>query len=261
MMQAYTGGAASGYAVLTIMAMIWFGLQATDGELVLGTILLAACVFGPMLVIGPPAYPVHWGDAALIFLVGSSIAVTLRVLTREMQWLTRKLRQDALLDDLTGLLNRRGWRYIASQEFERASRTGKPIALVTIDLDNFKNLNDHYGHDHGDRVLQDTAERLHATFRAGDIIARRGGDEFVVLLSDSTLDGALAAASRLRDATPVEEELSAGIAMWDGTEDLASLMRRSDQALYYAKSKSGGRTELAVAIHGASPQYLFAEAS
>jgi diguanylate cyclase (GGDEF)-like protein len=248
LMQAYSGGAASDYSVLLVMAMIWVGLQATDGELVAGVLLLGACSFLPMLLIGPRAYPVHWGHAALIFLAGSSVAVTLHVLSREVQRLTKKLRQDALIDDLTGLLNRRGWRYIATPEFERAARTGKPVALVTIDLDSFKEVNDHHGHDHGDRVLRATAERMQATFRAGDILARLGGDEFVVLLSNSTLDGALAAARRLREITPVREELSAGIAMGEGSEDLATLMYRSDRALYAAKSGGGGQTK--VAIHG-----------
>ncbi len=246
LMQAYTGGAASNYTLLLMMAMIWLGLQATDGELVFGLVVLAACAFLPMLMIGPPAYPVHWGDAALVFLAGSSVAVTLRVLTREVQVLTKKLRQEALIDELTGLLNRRGWRYIATPEFDRAARAGNPVALVTIDLDHFKELNDRFGHDHGDKVLRGTAERMQATFRAGDIIARLGGDEFVALLSNSTLDGALAAARRLREITPAQAELSAGIAVWDGSEDLATLMRRSDRALYAAKSSGGGQTHVAV---------------
>jgi diguanylate cyclase (GGDEF)-like protein len=172
--------------------------------------------------------------------------VTLRVLTREVQVLTEKLRQEALIDELTGLLNRRGWRYIATPEFDRAARAGNPVALVTIDLDHFKELNDRFGHDHGDKVLRGTAERMQATFRAGDIIARLGGDEFVALLSNSTLDGALAAARRLREITPGQAELSAGIAVWDGSEDLATLMRRSDRALYAAKSSGGGQTHVAV---------------
>jgi diguanylate cyclase (GGDEF)-like protein len=246
LMQAYSGGAASGYSVLVMMAMIWFGLQATDRELVAGALTLAACAFLPMLLIGPPAYPVAWGHATLLVLVGCSVAGTLRVLTREMQRLTRKLRQDAVIDDLTGLLNRRGWRYMAGPEFERAARAGKPIALVTIDLDNFKQLNDRLGHDFGDRILRETAEWMQATFRAGDILARLGGDEFVVLLSNSTLDGALKAISRLREATPIRAGLSAGIAMWNGSEDLPTLMQRSDRALYAAKSKGGGQTEVAV---------------
>jgi diguanylate cyclase (GGDEF)-like protein len=246
LMQAHTGGVASSYALLVLIAMMWLGLQATDAELVVGIALLAACVFGPMLAIGAPAYPVDWGHAAVLFLAGTGVAVTLRVVSREVQRLTRKLRQDALIDDLTGLLNRRGWRYTATPEFERAARTGKPVALVTIDLDRFKELNDELGHDHGDGVLRGTAERMQATFRAGDILARLGGDEFVVLLSNSTLDGALAAARRLREITPAQADLSAGIAMWDGSEDLGELMHRSDRALYAAKSSGGGQTHIAV---------------
>ena len=71
MLQAYDGGAASGYSVLLIMPMIWFGLQATDRELIAGAVVLALCSYLPMLVFGPPAYPVEWGHATLLVMVGA----------------------------------------------------------------------------------------------------------------------------------------------------------------------------------------------
>ena len=144
-----------------------------------------------------------------------------------------------MVDDLTGLLNRRGWRYTAPRELVRAARSGNPITLVTLDLDNFKELNDELGHDQGDRALHDTAERIRATLRAGDVVARLGGDEFVALLTNSTLTGSLTAIDRLRDSTPKAEGFSAGVAVWDRREDLSQLLRRSDLALYAAKGRAG----------------------
>jgi diguanylate cyclase (GGDEF)-like protein len=249
LMQAYTGGAASGYSVLVLMATIWFGLMATDGELLVGALVLTACSFLPMLVVGAPAYPVDWGHATLLVLVGCSVAGTLRALTVETQRLTRKLQQDAVIDDLTGLLNRRGWRYMAPGELVHAARGENGVVLVTIDLDDFKALNDRSGHGEGDRVLRETAARIQETFRGGDIVARLGGDEFIVLVVDSTLPGAINAINRLRLMTPADGGFSAGVAAWDGIEDLNDLMRRSDLALYAAKATHSG-THIAPPLPG-----------
>jgi diguanylate cyclase (GGDEF)-like protein len=245
LMQAYSGGAASGYSVLVIMAMVWFGLEATDIELVAGVLMFAACCSLPMVLFGAPAYPRSWGHAALLTLVGVAVAGSLRAVTRELGTLAQRFAQEAVVDDLTGLLNRRGWRYTAPRELARAARSGNPITLVTLDLDNFKELNDELGHEQGDHALRDTAERIRATLRAGDVVARLGGDEFVALLTNSTLTGSLTAIDRLREATPAREAFSAGIAVWDRKEDLTELLRRSDLALYAAKDGGGGRTEVA----------------
>ena len=241
MMQAYSGGAASGYAVLMLMAMLWFGLQGTDRELIAGLALLVACAFGPMLIFGPPAYPVSWGHATLLVIVGATVAGSLRALTREMQRLNRNLRLQATRDDLTGLLNRRGWGETAPRELARASRLGTPVALVLLDLDAFKELNDTRGHPEGDRVLRETAERLTSAVRGADVTARLGGDEFVALLTDSTPDGAIGAVNRLREVTPTLARFSAGVAVWDRSESLEDLVKRCDLAQYEAK-RAGGNT-------------------
>jgi len=245
LMQAYSGGAASGYSVLVVMAMVWFGLEGTDVELAAGMVVLAACCALPMVVIGAPAYPRSWGHAALLTLVGIAVAGSLRAVTRELATLAQRFAHEAVVDDLTGLLNRRGWRYTSPRELARAARSGNPITLVTLDLDNFKELNDELGHDQGDRALRDTAERIRATLRAGDVVARLGGDEFVALLTNSTLTGSLTAIDRLRDATPEAEAFSAGVAVWDRREKLAELLRRSDLALYAAKGQGGSCTAVA----------------
>ena len=90
LMQAYTGGAASGFSVLVIVAMVWFGLEATDIELVAGMLVLAACCALPMVLIGAPAYPRSWGHAALLTLVGTAVAGSLRSVTGELATLAQR---------------------------------------------------------------------------------------------------------------------------------------------------------------------------
>lgn len=245
MLQAYSGGAASGYAVLMMMAMIWFGLQATDRELVAGLVVLAACAYLPMLIFGPPAYPVDWGHATLLVIVGASIAGSLRAVTRETIRLTERLRQEAVRDELTGVLNRRGWEAAGRRELARSERSASKVGLVIIDLDGLKEINDSMGHDEGDRLLRESAERISAALRSGDILARIGGDEFAAMLADATLDDVLGVVKRLRDVTPSIGSFSTGVASWDGHESLEQLMRRTDTALYAAKAGGGDQVELA----------------
>jgi diguanylate cyclase (GGDEF)-like protein len=247
MLQAYSGGVSSGYSILVMMAMIWFGLQTSDREIAIGLVVLAACSYLPMLIFGPPAYPVNWGQATLIVLIGASVALSLRALTRETVKLNERLRRDATIDDLTGLLNRRGWRMAAERQIAQAGRDGTSIALVILDLDRLKEVNDTRGHDEGDRVLCDTAARMRSAFRAGDVLARLGGDEFATLLVDNSDGQAVSAAERLRAATPELASFSAGAADWNGRESLEELMRRADVALYAAKTNGGNRVELAPA--------------
>lgn len=246
MLQAHDGGPASGYSVLLMMPMIWFGLQATDRELIAGAVVLALCAYLPMLVFGPPAYPVDWGHATLLVLVGGAVAGSLRALSRETARLTNRLRREAVIDDLTGLLNRRGWEDAARRELGRARRGGLPVAAVTIDLDRLKELNDSWGHEEGDRVLRETGERLRRALRATDVVARLGGDEFAALLIESRLDDALGAVQRLEDVTPPQAAFSTGVAVWNGgAEELGELLRRADLALYEAKTDPEGTTKVA----------------
>jgi diguanylate cyclase (GGDEF)-like protein len=245
MLQAYSGGPASPYAILMMMAMIWFGVQTTDRELAIGMTELALCSYLPMLIFGSPAYPVSWGHATLLVLVGLSVALSLRAVTRETQTLNARLLKEATIDDLTGLLNRRGWRMTAERELARAGRDGTSVGLLLLDLDRLKEVNDTRGHDEGDRVLVETADRMRSALRAGDVLARLGGDEFGALLMDASDGQALAAVDRLEKLTPELGGFSAGIAAWDGGQSLDELLRRADVALYTAKTAGGSRVEIA----------------
>jgi diguanylate cyclase (GGDEF)-like protein len=121
-----------------------------------------------------------------------------------------------------------------------ARRDGRSFSVAAIDLDGLKSVNDNQGHAAGDHLLKSAAAGWTSVLRAGDSLARIGGDEFVLVLSDADLDSAQVAVQRLRDATP-HVAFSAGVACWNG-QSLDELLRQADDGLYAAKKTGGGRT-------------------
>lgn len=155
----------------------------------------------------------------------------------------------ALTDALTGLYNRRYLTAHLDGLFARAGETAKRPALLFLDIDRFKRVNDTYGHAVGDLVLRDVASRISRHLRGFDLVARYGGEEFVVVLPETTLPVALVVAERLRKtiaatpiptddpATSVSVTVSIGIAVTRGEDETpASLLQRADEALYAAKA-------------------------
>ena len=161
-------------------------------------------------------------------------------------------------DSLTGLANRRRLFAVGQEELRRARRFDHPLAAIMLDLDRFKLVNDRYGHGAGDDVLREVARRLLATIRETDLPARYGGEEFAVLLPETDLETARAAAERIRLAVaesplgtrrgPLPVTLSAGVAMLeDDTRDLGALFDAADAALYAAKAAGRNRVAIAAA--------------
>lgn len=152
-------------------------------------------------------------------------------------------RHDASHDALTGLLNRRSFDELLVQSASRSVRYGWPFALVLIDVDRFKALNDRMGHDVGDRLLRAVGTELRRSLRAGDVAARLGGDEFALILAKG--DGDLVNALLLRLESAVREALegeatsfSAGLALAPlEATDAAELYRMADRRLYEAKRR------------------------
>lgn len=180
----------------------------------------------------------------------------LRVELEHARMEVRALLEQATTDELTGLLNRRGFRGLAESELRRARDDQQPLTLVYIDVDGLKALNDQYGHEAGNALLIETATLLRAAFRATDIVARLGGDEFVVLSHGFHGDGVairhrIAQMSRVlhRSGTQSREiSLSAGVVLAEPstTPALDELLDRADKAMYvikHAKSANhrGGR--------------------
>lgn len=178
----------------------------------------------------------------------------------------RKLRRLAGTDPLTGLNNRRRMLEIADQEIARHRRMGRSLTFIICDVDEFKLLNDHYGHECGDEVLQAVALQVSAVLRTQDHVARWGGEELLLLLPETTLEAAETVAEKLRIAiaemrTPwgqvhVGVTLTAGVAELQMNEDFTSCLARADHALLEGKRTGKnrviavGQRHLPLAEHG-----------
>lgn len=162
----------------------------------------------------------------------------------------------ATQDPLTGLSNRRHFLDLATRGFDQAQRYRRPLSAIMLDIDHFKEINDTFGHAAGDKILRAVADRLVNVMRKVDILARYGGDEFIILLPETSQEGARRLAERLRTALTCQPETientsvllsaSMGISSTHGGSDLTldELIRRADQALY--ASKQSGRDRVSI---------------
>ncbi|HAA85177.1 MAG TPA: hypothetical protein DCE14_02365 [Kosmotogaceae bacterium] len=169
--------------------------------------------------------------------------------------LHEQLRELSRRDYLTGVLNRRGLFEVAEREFERCKRYNCVFSLVMIDIDGFKKINDSFGHEAGDKVIKEVTQICRKITRSVDMIGRYGGDEFVVLLPETSLEGAKSLAERMRQKIEELEVVfekssshitsSFGIAQREASDmDVEDTIRRADKALYVAKRRGGNRAEL-----------------
>ncbi|MDR2578428.1 MAG: diguanylate cyclase [Chitinispirillales bacterium] len=166
-------------------------------------------------------------------------------------------RFQARTDSLTGIANHRHFYEALEREIARANRKQSTFALVLADIDNFKTINDTYGHQVGDAVIIELTKRLNANIRSGDVVARYGGEEFGVILPESDLEGAVVLANRVCESiaeTPfvsakykISYTASFGLAMYNGADpvDKDDLISRADKALY--QSKNAGKNRVTVA--------------
>ncbi len=221
---------------------------------------------------GPPTgetafgHSTYWMTALLTHaLLGLLLALALMAAVA-LEMLTG-LRTDALTDPLSRILNRRGFEEQAAKALARAARSDMPVALVLADLDHFKTINDLYGHAAGDRVIADFAARLRTAAGDNGIAGRIGGEEFAVLLPLADLAAARLFAEAVRtafssgavDGLPAHARATAtfGVAARSGSEDLAGLMRRADEALY--RAKQNGRDSVRLSYQ--RPQTVFVNAA
>jgi diguanylate cyclase (GGDEF)-like protein len=157
--------------------------------------------------------------------------------------LYQQMRERATHDPITGLANRRAFQEQLHAELRRAERYQHPLALLIIDVDRFKDVNDQFGHPAGDAVLREIGARLRAELRESDLLARYAGDEFAALLPESTHDQALETAERLRAAipedafaVPAQVELSIGVGCFPtDARDEAALVDIADRRMYQDK--------------------------
>lgn len=197
--------------------------------------------------------------AVIVLAVLSAVAVS-----RAEQDLTEALRRMeglALQDDLTGLLNRRAMERVLERETARARRSGQPYCVVMADIDHFKRINDHFGHAFGDEVLRAVAGALRANVRGHDVVGRWGGEEFLIILPETGVEGASSLAERLRaeieKLATTRQGRQVGLSMTFGLASSAEgrspqeLVEVADGAMYEGKRSGRNRVVAAPLFSGA----------
>ena len=231
----------AGFVLLDRRRGLWVGI----GVLAV-SVLLVATGAGPELV-GPDA-----SDVALLYLIRvHGFLVLLLVLVTAVATLREQLHREltrsealqelATTDPLTGLANRRATMGALEREAESARRYGHPVSVIAVDVDRFKRINDEHGHHVGDQVLKEVAFRLTAEARQVDVVARWGGEEFLIVLPQTRREEAARLAERTRRALAtarpggIEVTATFGVAQLQGDEPIHELLVRADRLLYSAK--------------------------
>jgi diguanylate cyclase (GGDEF)-like protein len=181
------------------------------------------------------------------------VAYVTSMLASDILAAKRKIIHLSQMDELTGLLNLRAFNLILEKEVAKAARSQHPFAVLMLDVDHLKNINDRYGHITGSRLLQSVAAAINSSVRSADVLARFGGDEFVILLANTSATEARVAAGRIRTAVnntafdykgePVHTSVSIGIASFpEGVRHAEEVLDKADLALY--SSKRSGRNRV-----------------
>jgi len=245
------------------VAMVLFEMRLARISVAIGALLLSVMIgltiwgvlpYAPLFAIHPlsadkvdPYYLVSELVLALpFFVIGTLIELVLILRWREREDTAVKL---SITDELTGVANRRSIMSTLHLELARSERSGSALTVAILDLDNFKNINDTYGHDAGDCVLREVTRRLQGSIRKVDSIGRFGGEEFMLVLTDTSSDSAIRALDRCRKAISAVSIQTAEQAALDvtasfgfctghadGSDDARTLLMRADAALYHAKA-------------------------
>jgi diguanylate cyclase (GGDEF)-like protein len=246
--------------------MIWLPLRDSVVVWTLGSAGTAAVFYAVHDRIGIPVssafeltlawlyFSLILGRCLLLSVNANNMRARLADSRRKLAASLEQVQQLASHDELTGTINRRALLAALERERSRSERSGEPFSITMIDLDHFKRVNDNHGHAAGDEVLRAFAATVHDTMRATDIFGRYGGEEFLMILFDTTPALAMKAMERIGAAVAAKDwsviapglsvTLSAGIASHRKGENIEQLLRRADLALYQAKD-SGRNTVIA----------------
>ena len=263
-------GPARGVTLPILAIILMFGIFGLTTRQMLGVLVYSLVAFGVASGVvaarDEPDYPTVVAAAyvgmVVVVLLSSTFLTTrvqstrehLRRQKAELAQALEQIRQLATHDDLTGLLNRRAMLDRMQLEQHRSLRSGSPLLIAQLDIDHFKAVNDTHGHAAGDLVLQSFADTVRRNVRDTDVLARWGGEEFVLLLCDTPAADAVTLMERLRQAVqamqvpvaqggqPITVTVSIGLARHTPADPLAGTLERADQALYAAKA--GGRNRV-----------------
>jgi diguanylate cyclase (GGDEF)-like protein len=275
MLFAITSGAV-GYAMAgplrgatfpVLLVILMFGMFQLRPRVVAQVCLFAAGLFGAVMVLmawrQPQVYEpaVELGHFLMLAAMLPAMALLAGRLTRlrersrrqrhELAEALARIQELATRDELTGLINRRHMVELLEQERQRCVRSGHTFCVAIIDIDHFKQINDRFGHAAGDAVLQRFAREALGAIRVADVLARWGGEEFVLLLSDARLPLARGGIERVRqrieslqmllEHPPLRVTLSAGLTEHIAGESVVDALDRADRALYEAKAEGRNR--------------------
>ena len=263
-------GPARGVTFPILAIILMFGIFGLTTRQMLGVLVYSLVAFGVASGVvaarDEPDYPTVVAAAyvgmVVVVLLSSTFLTTrvqstrehLRRQKAELAQALEQIRQLATHDDLTGLLNRRAMLDRMQLEQHRSLRSGSPLLIAQLDIDHFKAVNDTHGHAAGDLVLQSFADTVRRNVRDTDVLARWGGEEFVLLLCDTPAADAVTLMERLRQAVqamqvpvaqggqPITVTVSIGLARHAPADPLAGTLERADRALYAAKA--GGRNRV-----------------
>ncbi len=213
---------------LYVLATIYTAAFYETRAFVLYLALQAASSGWILLTSGLAAAPAAWAVT-----VGTTTTVGVVV-----HLLREALAKAATTDPLTGLINRRAFVPVLARTHEQCRRTGRPLCLAFVDLDDFKMINDQQGHHAGDRLLVDVTQAWCGQLRKADVLARAGGDEFILLLPDATVDQATDVLTRMRGV--VSHPFSVGLAPVIADQSVEEALLAADRCCYMAKAAGGG---------------------
>ena len=263
-------GPARGVTLPILAIILMFGIFGLTTRQMLGVLVYSLVAFGVASGVVaardepdyPPVVAAAYVGMVVVVLLSSTFLTTrvqstrehLRRQKAELAQALEQIRQLATHDDLTGLLNRRAMLDRMQLEQHRSLRSGSPLLIAQLDIDHFKAVNDTHGHAAGDLVLQSFADTVRRNVRDTDVLARWGGEEFVLLLCDTPAADAVTLMERLRQAVqamqvpvpqsggPITVTVSIGLARHTPADPLAGTLERADRALYAAKA--GGRNRV-----------------